>query len=58
MFSGIRYDTLVLKYGMIYSRTPLLRPPSKSDWSGRKRVVVVHEGLDYFITCALWYTRI
>ena len=41
-----------------YSRTPLLRPPSKSDRSGRKRGVVVHEGLDYFITCALWYTRI
>ena len=41
-----------------YSRTPLLRPPSKSDWSGRKRGVVVHEGLDYCITCALWYTRI
>ena len=33
-------------------------PPSKSDWSGRKRGVVVHEGLDYFITCALWYKRI
>ena len=42
----------------MYSRTPLLRPPSKSDWSGRKRGVVVHEGLDYFITCALWYNRI
>ena len=41
-----------------YSITPLLRPPSKSDWSGRKRGVVVHEGLDYFITCGLWYTRI
>ena len=41
-----------------YSRTPILRPPSKSDWSGRKRGVVVHEGLAYFITCALWYTRI
>ena len=41
-----------------YSRTPLLRPPSKSDWSGRKRGMIVHEGLDYFITCALCYTRI
>ena len=40
------------------SSTPLLRPPSKSDWSGRKRGVVVHEGLDYFISCALWYTHI
>ena len=38
-----------------YSRTPLLRPHSKSGWSGRKIGVVVHEGLDYFITCALWY---
>ena len=38
-----------------YSRTPLLRPPSKSDWSGRKRGVVAHEGLDYFITRAHWY---
>ena len=36
-----------------YSRTPLLRPPSESHWCGRKRGVVVHEGLDYFITCAL-----
>ena len=42
-----------------YSRTPSFnRPLSKSDWSGRKGGVVVHEGLDYFITCALWYTRI
>ena len=42
----------------IYSRTPLLRPPSKSDWSGRKTGVVVHEGLDYFITCGLRHKRI
>ena len=43
---------------VLYSRTPLLRPPSKSDWSGRKSGVVVHEGLDYFITCGLRHTRI
>ena len=37
-----------------YSRTPLLRPPSESDWSGRKTGVVIHERLDYFIiTCGL-----
>ena len=36
-----------------YSRTPLLRPPSNSDGSGRKTGVFVHEGLDYFITC-MW----
>ena len=29
-----------------YSRTPLLRPPSKSHWGGRKSGVVVHEGFD------------
>ena len=36
-----------------YSRTHILRPPSKSDWSGRITGAVVHEGLDYFITCGL-----
>ena len=41
-----------------YSRTPLLRPPSKSDWSGRKTGMGVHEGLDYFITRGLRHTRI
>ena len=35
------------------SRTPLLRPPSKSDWSGRKTGLVIHKGLDYFITWTL-----
>ena len=35
------------------SRTPLLQLPSKSDWSGRKTGVVVHEGLNYFITWTL-----
>ena len=44
--------------GKTYNRTPLLRSPSKSDWSGRKRGVVVHEGLDYFITCTLVGTRV
>ena len=41
-----------------YSRTPILRSPSKSDWSGRKTGMVVHEGLDYFITCGLRHTHI
>ena len=37
---------------------PLLRPPSESDWSGRKTGVVIHEGLDYFIiTCGLRHTH-
>ena len=54
---NLNRQTLIRVYHR-YSRTPLLRPPSKSDWSGRKRGVVVHEGLDYFITCALWYTHI
>ena len=37
---------------------PLLRPHSKSDWSGRKTGVVVYEGIYYFITCLLRQTRI
>ena len=41
-----------------YSRNPLLRPPSESHWCGRKTGVVVKEGLDYFITCALRNTCI
>ena len=45
-------------YKSQYSRTPLLRPPSKSDWSGRKTGMVVHEGFDYFITCGLRHMRI
>ena len=43
---------------LMYSRTPLLRPPSKSDWSGRITGVVIHEGLDYLITYGLRHTRI
>ena len=45
-------------YRAMYSRTPILRPPSKSNGSGRKTGVVVHKGLDYFITCGLRHTRI
>ena len=41
-----------------YSRTALLRPPSKSDRSGRKRWVVIHKGLYNWITCALRCTPI
>ena len=55
-FSGI--PRRFTRERVYYSRTPLLRPPSKSDWSGRKTGVVVHEGLDYFITCGLRHTRI
>ena len=55
--TGVLYDVR-LNLLLIYSRTPLLRPPSKSDWSGRKTGVVVHEGLDYFITCGLRHTSI
>ena len=50
--------TLFTQPKLRYSRTPILRPPSKSDWSGRKTGVVVHEGLDYVITCGLRHTRI
>ena len=52
------YKRNILNGYISYSRTPILRPPSKSDWSGRKRGVVVHEGLDYFITCTLVGTRV
>ena len=31
----------------MYSRTPLIRPPSESHWCGRIRGMVVREGLDY-----------
>ena len=31
-----------------YSRTPHLRPPPKSEWSGLKRGVVSREGFGYF----------
>ena len=41
-----------------YNRIPLLPPPSESHWCGRKRGGAVHEGLDYFITCAIRNTRI
>ena len=37
-----------------YSRTPLLRPPSKSHWGGRKSGVVVHEGFDLTLHNMFW----
>ena len=48
--SMVCYTKHALLYVRTYSRTPLLRPPSKSDWSGRKTGVVVHKGFDYFRT--------
>ena len=42
-------DSLSTEIKYMYSRTSLFRPPSTSDWIGRKTGVVVHEGLDYFI---------
>ena len=31
----------------LYSRTPLIRPPSESHWCGRIRGMVAHEGFIY-----------
>ena len=31
----------------LYSRTPLIRPPSESHWCGRIRGMVAHEGFGY-----------
>ena len=46
----VKIQKMITVEPLLYSRDPLLRPPS--DWSGRKTGVVVHEGLGYFIACA------
>ena len=39
--------TFMCRHIVLYSRTPLIRPPSESHWCGRIRGMVAREGFRY-----------
>ena len=43
----ISVNTDIHTYKKLYSRTPLIRPPSESHWCGRIRGMVAREGFVY-----------
>ena len=41
----------------LYSRTPLIRPPSESDWCGRIRGMVAREDIHIILFCVVRHTN-
>ena len=41
----------------MYSRIPLIRPPSESHWCGRIRGMVAREGFTYFALPSVRHTK-